>query len=118
MVFTATYKLGSEIAQREVGRQVAHDVDLALGERLGQRVCAPLRELPRPAGLQREDLGDERGVGSAVPSMTREQLRDAVQQGFRGASGPVAEVDPRAKALLAAAHAALLGRNGHPAGLA
>jgi hypothetical protein len=28
-----------------------------------------------------------------------------------------ADVDPRAKALLAA-HAALLGRNGHPAGLA
>jgi hypothetical protein len=49
MVFTATYKLGSDIAQREVGRQVAHDVDLALGERLGQRVCAPLRARDRRA---------------------------------------------------------------------
>jgi len=71
-------QLTGDLVRREVGRQIAQDAGLAVRELLIQaaiagpsRVAAGRRRGPVP-GEQGLDLGDQGGVGGAVPRVVLE----------------------------------------------
>jgi|HubBroStandDraft_1064217.scaffolds.fasta_scaffold13118_2 hypothetical protein len=63
-----------------MGRQVAQHADFALAERFERRLRPGGQPRGRPSGQQADDLGDQGGVGGALPELALDQVRRRVQQ--------------------------------------
>jgi hypothetical protein len=82
----AEEQLIGDLVCREVGRQVAQDAGLAVGELFIQapaagpsRLAAGRRRGPGGPGGQVQDLGDQGEVSGTVPAMALEQRRGSSQ---------------------------------------
>jgi hypothetical protein len=90
-------QLIGDLAPGEVGRQVAQDASLAVGELFIQAVAVGPSRLAagrRGSGLweQVQDLGDQGGVSGAVPAMPLEQRRGGIQEERQEYAGGLGDI--------------------------